>query len=123
MHVNGAIIAMSYTHFIRIINNNNNRPPACTSFSYGTGNKVSRNDGLIIRIIYKRVFRVVVNTNVPIFRGLQTRNGEYTKHCTRSRHQLKMAAPAEVSKRRSNFRIRQLIFKKNAIITLPQSDL
>ena len=46
MYVNGAIIAMSYTHLIRIINNNNNRPPACTSFSYGTGNKVSRNDGL-----------------------------------------------------------------------------
>ena len=42
-----AIIAMSYTHLIRIINNNSNRPPACTSFSYGTGNKVSRNDGLI----------------------------------------------------------------------------
>ena len=47
MYVNGAIIAMSYTDLIRIINNNNNRPPACTSFSYGTGNKVSRNDGLI----------------------------------------------------------------------------
>ena len=63
---------------------------------------------IIIRIyIYKRVFRVAVNTYVPIFRGLQTCNGEYTKHCTRSRHQLKMAAPAEVSKRRSNFRIRQ----------------
>ena len=29
------------------------------------------------------------------------------KHCTWSRHQLKMAAPAEVSKNRSNFRIRQ----------------
>ena len=28
--VNGAII---YTHLIRIINNNNNRPPACTSTS------------------------------------------------------------------------------------------
>ena len=31
--VNGAIIAMLYTHLIRIINNNNNRPPACTSTS------------------------------------------------------------------------------------------
>ena len=37
----------------------------------------------------------------------QTCNGEYTKHCTRSRHQLKMAAPAEVSEKRSNFRLRQ----------------
>ena len=54
MYVNGAIIAVSYTHLIRIINNNNNRPPACTSFSYGTGNKVSRNDGLtcLSRIIH-----------------------------------------------------------------------
>ena len=33
--------------------------------------------------------------------------GEYTEHCTRSRHQLKMAAPAEVSERRTNFGIRQ----------------
>ena len=32
-YVNGAIIAMLYTHLIRIINNNNNRPPACTSIS------------------------------------------------------------------------------------------
>ena len=32
-YVNGAIIAMLYTHLIRIINNNNNRPPACTSTS------------------------------------------------------------------------------------------
>ena len=37
----------------------------------------------------------------------QTCNGEYTEHCTRSRHQLKMAAPAEVSEKCSNFRIRQ----------------
>ena len=49
---------------------------------------------------------------VPIFRGLQTCNGEYTKHCMRSRHQLK-AAPAEVSKRRSNFRIRQFKEKRH----------
>ena len=33
MYVNCAIIAMLYTHLIRIINNNNNRPPACTSTS------------------------------------------------------------------------------------------
>ena len=32
-YVNGAIIAMLYTHLIRIINNNNNRPPACNSTS------------------------------------------------------------------------------------------
>ena len=54
-----------------------------------------------------------MNTYVPIFRGLQTCNGEYTKYCTRSRHQLKMAAPAEVSKRRSNFRIRQFKEKRH----------
>ena len=42
----------------------------------------------------------------------QTCNGEYTKHCTRSRHQLKMAAPAEVSEKRSNFRIRQFEGKR-----------
>ena len=38
----------------------------------------------------------------------QTCNGEYMEHCTQSRHQLKMAAPAKVSEKRSNFRIRQL---------------
>ena len=45
----------------------------------------------------------------------QTCNGEYTKHCTRCRHQLKMAAPAEVhvSKKRSNFRIRQFKEKRH----------
>ena len=37
----------------------------------------------------------------------QTCNREYTKHCTRSRHQLKMATPAEVSKTRPNFQIKQ----------------
>ena len=45
--------------------------------------------------------------NTQCFTRKQTCNGEYTKHCTRSRHQLKMAAPAEVSEKRSNFRIRQ----------------
>ena len=49
-------------------------------------------------IIYKKDFSVAENTYVPTFRGLQTCNGEYTKHCTRSRRQLKIAAPAEVSK-------------------------
>ena len=39
------------------------------------------------------------------FSRKQTCNGEYTKHCTRSRHQLKMAAPAEVSEKRSNLTI------------------
>ena len=46
------------------------------------------------------------------FTRKQTCNGEYTKHCTRSRYQLKMAAPAEVSERRSNFRIRQFLEKR-----------
>ena len=54
-----------------------------------------------------------MNTYVPIFQGLQTCNREYTKHCTWSRHQLKMAAPAEVSKRCSNFRIRQFKEKRH----------
>ena len=53
-YANGAIMAMLYTHFIGIINNNNNRLPACTSTSlwpsYGTGNKVSTNDGLMYRL-------------------------------------------------------------------------
>ena len=56
----------------------------------------------LICIIY-----TVLMENRSFFTCKQTCNGEYTKHCTRSRHQLKMAAPAEVSKRRSNFRIRQ----------------
>ena len=46
----------------------------------------------------------------------QTCNREYTKHCTRSRHQLKMAAPAEVSEKRSNFRIRQ--FKDKCLLNI-----
>ena len=37
----------------------------------------------------------------------QTCNGEYTKHSTRSRHQLKLAIPADVSKKRSTFRVRE----------------
>ena len=50
------------------------------------------------------------------FTRKQTCNGEYTKHCTRSRHQLKMAAPAEVSEKRSNFRIRQ--FKEKRLFNI-----
>ena len=46
----------------------------------------------------------------------QTCNREYTKHSTRSRHQLKMAAPAEVSEKRSNFRIRQ--FKEKRLFNI-----
>ena len=42
----------------------------------------------------------------------QTCNGGYTKHCTQSRHQLKMAASLEVSKNRSTFRIRQFKEKR-----------
>ena len=56
----------------------------------------------LIRIIY-----TVLMQNCSRFTCKQTCNGEYTKHCTRSRHQLKMAAPAEVCEKRSNFRIRQ----------------
>ena len=56
----------------------------------------------LIRIIY-----IVLMQNRSCFTRKQTCNGKYTKHCTRTRHQLKMAAPAEASKRRSNFRIRQ----------------
>ena len=44
---------------------------------------------------------IIIKRN--FFTRKQTCNGEYTKHCTRSRHQLKMAAPAEVSEKRSNF--------------------
>ena len=56
----------------------------------------------LIRIIY-----TVFMQNRSCFTHKQTCNGKYTKHCMRTKHQLKMAAPAEVSKRRSNFRIRQ----------------
>ena len=51
--------------------------------------------------------------NRSCFTRKQTCNGKYTKHCTRTRHQLKMAAPVEVSKRRSNFRIRQFKEKRH----------
>ena len=54
--------------------------------------------------------------NRSCFTRKQTCNGEYTKHCTRSRHQLKMAAPAEVSEKRSNFRIRQ--FKEKRLFNI-----
>ena len=56
----------------------------------------------LIRIIY-----TVLMQNRSCSMRKQTCNGEYTKYCTRSRHQLKMAAPAEVSEKRSNFQIRQ----------------
>ena len=66
---------------------------------------------LISLFIFKCFFLLVIYTvlmqNRSCFTRKQTCNGEYTKHCTRSRHQLKMAAPAEVSEKRSNFRIRQ----------------
>ena len=54
----------------------------------------------LIRIKY-----TVLTQNRSCFTHKQTCNGEYTKHCTRSRHQLKMAAPAEVSEKRSNFKL------------------
>ena len=54
--------------------------------------------------------------NRSCFTRKQTCNGEYTKHCTRSRHQLKMAVPAKVSEKRSNFRIRQ--FKEKHLFNI-----
>ena len=51
--------------------------------------------------------------NRSCFTRKQTCNGEYTKHCMRSRHQLKMATPAKVSEKRSNFRIRQFKEKRH----------
>ena len=65
----------------------------------------------LICIIY-----TVLMQNRSCFTRKQTCNGEYTKHCTRSRHQLKMAAPAEVSEKRSNFRIRQ--FKEKHLFNI-----
>ena len=61
----------------------------------------------LIRIIY-----TVLMHNRSCFTRKQTCNGEYMKHCTRSRHQLKMSSPAEVSEKRSNFRIRQFEEKR-----------
>ena len=61
----------------------------------------------LIRIIY-----TVLMQNRSCFTRKQTCNEEYTKHCLRSRHQLKMATPAEVSEKRSNFRIRQFSEKR-----------
>ena len=55
----------------------------------------------LIRIIYTVH---VLMQNRSCFTRKQTCNGEYTKHCTRSRHQLKMAAPAEMSEKRSILR-------------------
>ena len=48
---------MLYTHLIRIVNNNNNNRPRVLVLPYGTGNKVSRNDGLMrgVRGIYRPV--------------------------------------------------------------------
>ena len=56
--------------------------------------------------LLRKIYTVLMQ-NRSCFTRKQTCNGEYTKHCTRSRHQLKMAVPAEVSEKRSNFRIRQ----------------
>ena len=59
------------------------------------------------------IHALIWNNNLTqCFTRRQTCNGEYTKHCTRSRHQLKMAAPAEVSEKRSNFRVRQFKEKR-----------
>ena len=71
-----------------------------------------------ITIIYISFFRVTMNKYEPIFRGLDASDcrklrthththTEDTKHFTQSRHQLKMASPANIVKKCSNFRIRQ----------------
>ena len=59
------------------------------------------------RGILFRILSANLKLNAMLFTRKQRCNGEYTKHCTRSKHQLKMAAPADVSKKRSNFQIRQ----------------
>ena len=69
---------------------------------------------------YNKIFEVLklirIIYTVLMQNHKQTCNGEYMKHCTRSRHQLKMAAPAEVSEKRSNFRIRQ--FKEKRLFNI-----
>ena len=70
----------------------------------------------LIRIIY-----TVLMQNRSCFTRKQTCNGEYTKHCTRSRHQLKMAAPAVVSEKRCNFRIRQ--FKEKHLFNIAANPM
>ena len=61
-----------------------------------------------------RIIHTVLMQNCSCFTHKQTCNGEYTKHCMRSRHQL--AAPAEVSEKCSNFRIRQ--FKEKRLFNI-----
>ena len=61
----------------------------------------------IFKMFFLSLIFTVLVQNRSCFARKQTCNGEYTKHCTQSRHQLKMAAPAEVSEKCSNFRIRQ----------------
>ena len=65
----------------------------------------------LIRLIY-----TVLMQNRSCSTRKQTCNGEYTKRGMRSRHQLKMAIPAEVSEKRSNFRIRQ--FKEKRLFNI-----
>ena len=69
-----------------------------------------------LKLIPVRIKYTVLKQNRSCFTHNQRCNGEYTKHCTRSRHQLKMAAPAEVSEKRSNFRIRQ--FKEKRLFNI-----
>ena len=67
----------------------------------------------IFKCFFCSLIYTVLMQNRSFFTRKQTCNGKYTKHCTRTRHQLKMATPAEVSKRRSNFRIRQFKEKRH----------
>ena len=91
----------TYTH-VHTYTHDNYSNPRCAHAHRGLINYIRITVAHIIRIIY-----TVLMQNRSCFTRKQTCNGEYTKHCTWSRHQLKMAAPAEVSERRSNFRIRQ----------------
>ena len=75
-------------------------------------------------IIYKSFLCVVVNAHVLIFRGLDTRGGRKLRNDTRGtttvyndkliiQYDSEMAAPLEVSKKCSNFRIRQFKEKRH----------
>ena len=70
----------------------------------------------ILKMFFRSLIYTVLIQNHSCFTRKQTCNGEYTKHCTRRRHQLKMATPAEVRENRSNFRIRQ--FKEKRLFNI-----
>ena len=74
---------------------------------YHDYNKLFKALKLILIIYTIRIIYTVLMQNRSCFTRKQTCNRGYTKHCTRSRHELKMAVPAEVSEKCSNFRIRR----------------